>query len=167
MTDDVCGYEDTTTGHPCKRPAGWGRDTDTGNCKDHAESTPDDPAHRPTKLTKQREENIAQMIERGHSIRAAARANGVHHHTILNWLSRGEEQDEGIFADFFDRITRAQGEGERAYVDAIMEIAKETDDPYMLMSMLKQRYPDSWGETDIGGDNEVTISLEREVVDPN
>jgi hypothetical protein len=32
--EDICGYE-TDDGTLCQRDAGWGRDTDSGRCKDH------------------------------------------------------------------------------------------------------------------------------------
>jgi hypothetical protein len=35
--DDVCGYYDDSMTAPCQRDAGWGRDTDSGRCKTHAE----------------------------------------------------------------------------------------------------------------------------------
>jgi transposase-like protein len=88
------------------------------------------------------------MIEDGHSIGAAARSNGVTVQTFFNWMERGQQQDTGDYADFFDRITRARGAGEKRYVDVIAEIAKETNDTATLMSLLKSRYPNSWGDVD-------------------
>lgn len=35
---DVCGYQDETMDGPCQRDAGWGRDADSGRCKDHYEA---------------------------------------------------------------------------------------------------------------------------------
>lgn len=147
MTDDeICGVS-TINDTPCENPAG-----DNGFCWIPSHNPGDDNENpgRPTKLTKEREENIASMIEEGHSLTAAARSNGIHKETLLNWMQRGEEQDEGIYADFFDRLTRARGEGESRYVAALIEIAKQNDDTATLMSMLKQRYPESWGEVDRG-----------------
>lgn len=163
MTDDICGYEDTSTGDPCKRTAGWGRDVDEGYCKDHAEGESGPPAHRPTKLTKKREENIAQMIEDGHSMSAAARSNGITVQTFFNWMDRGADEEETICADFFERITRARGHGEKKYVDALVEIARENDDTATLMTMLKSRYPDEWGDANRGEQTAgVNVHLEAE-----
>lgn len=90
------------------------------------------------------------MIEEGHSISAAARSNGITVQTFFNWMERGADQEEGIFADFFDRITRARGVGESKYVDAILEIAKDNDDTATLMTLLKSRYPDAWSDAQRG-----------------
>lgn len=40
-TDDICGYQDETMDSPCGRDAGWGRDADTGRCKDHHDAEED------------------------------------------------------------------------------------------------------------------------------
>jgi len=48
------------------------------------------------------------------------------------------------------RVVR--GEGERQYLELIREMAKEDGDHRFLASLMKQRYPDSWGETDTGVD---------------
>lgn len=151
MTDENCGYEDTTSGEPCKRTAGWGRDVDEGYCKDHADDDDGgDSAHRPTKLSHARQESIATMIEQGHSINASCRSNGIHRESFYNWMRKGEEQEEGEYADFFDRLTRALGEGERMYENLLLEIARENEDAATVMSMLKQRYPESWGDVNRG-----------------
>lgn len=143
---DRCGY-DTATGDPCQLPASRPDD----RCHHHTDVDDEqDSGGRPTKLTLQRQESIAEMLEDGHSIGAAARTNGITVQSFFNWMSRGEQQDEGIFADFFERITRARGIGERRYVDAITEIAKETEDTATLMSMLKSRFPDAWADVETG-----------------
>jgi transposase-like protein len=90
------------------------------------------------------------MIEDGHSIGAAARSNGITVQTFFNWMERGQEADSGPFMEFFDRITRARGVGEKQYVEAIVEIARETEDTATLMSLLKSRYPDAWADVDRG-----------------
>lgn len=144
---------------PCGRPAGWGRDTDTGECRDHV------TMGRPPKLTYDNQEQIAAVIEQGGSIREAARKVGIHRETIGRWAEKGREQDEGIYADFYDRLTRAKGQGEATYRQALLQIAIETDDTATLMAMLKQRYPDSWGEVERGkqAGERTIINLPEEV----
>jgi hypothetical protein len=45
MASDNCGKTAKSTGEPCQRPAGWGRDTDTGPCKFHAGTNADGSSH--------------------------------------------------------------------------------------------------------------------------
>jgi hypothetical protein len=148
MSDDLCGGE-CADGSKCQRSAGWGTESDLGPCVDHDDSTKDSTG-RDTKLTEQRQEDIARMLEEGHSIGAAARSNGITVQTFFNWMERGKETSDAPFAEFFDRITRARGTGEARYVDAIVEIAKENGDTATLMSLLKSRYPDAWADVERG-----------------
>lgn len=165
MSDENCGSTDTSTGKPCQRDAGWGTDRDYGYCTTHTDDDDGPPAHRPTKLTRERQESIAQMLEKGHSVKAACRCNGIHHSTFYDWLEKGDEQEEGLFADFSDRVTRARGAGERKLVDELLEMAREQNDTRAILSILKNRYPDSWGDGDIeeqGGTVEVFLTAERD-----
>ena len=154
---ETCGDYGGTNDHdePCGRPSAWGRDADTGPCRDHV------TMGRPTKLTYENQEAIASVIEQGGSISEAARKVGIHRETIGTWMEKGREQDQGIFSDFFDRLTRARGQGEATYRQALLQIAIETDDTATLMAMLKQRYPDSWAEVDRGQQAAPTDNLAR------
>jgi transposase-like protein len=147
MTDDTdeCGHI-KNDGDPCTYTAKY----EDGKCGHHTDVEGPEDAGRPTKLTKERQENIAHAIEQGASISEAARKNGIHRETFINWMNRGEDQDEGVFAEFFDRLTRARGQGEATYRTALMQIAIENNDTATLMTMLKQRYPDEWGDVDRG-----------------
>ena len=142
---DICGVE-TTKGEPCQNPA--------ESCPWH-DSDNDVDTGRPTKLTKQREEGIASMIEEGHSQASAARAHGVDPTTLTRWINKGKEQGEGIFADFYKRIARARAYSEQQYVKELRHMADEVNDTNTLRWMLQQRFPESWGESDaLGGESE-------------
>jgi len=143
---DVCGHP-TAEDEPCQLPAAY----DDGKCHHHTQ-IPEGPEDvgRPTKLTKDRQERIAQAIEQGASWNEATRKNGVHPETARTWLKKGDDQEEGVYAEFHGRLTRAKGEGEASYRTALMQIAIENDDTATLMTMLKQRYPDEWGDVDRG-----------------
>ena len=167
MTDDICGSTDTATGDPCKRPAGWGTDHDEGHCRTHWVDDDDEADQesrgpgRPTKLTKQRQENIAQMLESGQSVQAACRCNEIGVSTFYEWLDRGDDQEEGIFAEFSERVARARGAGEAKLVDELIETCREKGDTRTMLSIIRSRYPESWGdaeETDDGGSVNIHLS---------
>jgi len=154
MTNEKCGAE-TTKGTPCQN--------DAESCPWHNTDSPPDNG-RDSKLTKEREEQIAQAIERGKSINSAARMTGISAQTVYNWLDRGEDESNTVYADFFERITRAKGYGEDRYFNVIWELAKEEGDHRFLASLMKQRYPDSWDETETGVDaNQVEIEVSERV----
>jgi len=157
---DTCGYI-KDNGEPCQLPAS----RPDGRCHHHTEID-DQRANggRDSKLTKEREEQIAQAIEQGKSINSASRMVGVTPQTVYNWLDRGEQQEEGLYADFFERITRAKGVGEDKYFSTIWELAKEQGDHRFLASLMKQRYPDAWDDTETGVDA-ADITVTSDVVE--
>lgn len=141
MTDETCGSTNTTSGQPCQNPK--------DSCPWHNVENPPKNG-RDSKLTKQREEQIASALESGKSMTSAARMAGVSRNTVYSWLERGEDQDEGVYADFHDRIRRARGHGEDFYFSLALEMAKEDGDHRFIASLMKQRYPDSWAEGEDG-----------------
>lgn len=145
MSDtDICGYP-TSDDEPCQNPAG-----DDGRCwiPAHNGSAEENPQGRDPQLTREKQENIASMLEDSHSIAAVCRCNGIGRSTFYDWLQKGDAQDEGIYAEFSDRVARARGAGEQQLVDDILEMAHEKGDTRTLLSVLKSRYPDSWGDAE-------------------
>ena len=153
---DVCGSTDTTSGEPCQFSPG-------DSCPWHNDDkeTPDNG--RPTKLSYDRQEKIATAIEAGKSLNSAARMAGVDPSTVYGWIDRGEaakeDGKENEFVDFYERLTRAKGYGEDFYFGLALELAKENEDHRFIASLMKQRYPDSWGDTETGVDAD-TVKLE-------
>jgi len=145
MSDDTCGAP-TNDGGECSHPP----TEPDGFCWMHTDTTDEKRPGRDPKLTKERQEQIAADIENGSSITAACRKAGISKPTFYNWMDAGEEQAEGIFAEFFDRIVRARGEGEDYYRRVAFDMAREEGDTATLMAMLKQRYPESWGDVNRG-----------------
>lgn len=143
MTDDICGA-DCVDGSACQHPA--------GSCPVPSHSDPDaeNPHGRDPKLTRERQEQLAADIEGGASITASCRRAGISKVTFYNWMEIGEEQEEGIYSDFFNRLVRARGEGEEHYRRVAFDMAREEGDTATVMAMLKQRYPESWGDVDRG-----------------
>lgn len=163
MSDDKCGYEGTTTGKPCQHPA--------GSCPvpSHREAAPDggNPQGRKTALNADLIERITTPIAEGKSVTSAVRMAGIPKSTFYNWLDRGESEEDTVYADLWDRYTRARGLGEDYVYSTVWEIAEREGDLATLMSILKQRYPESWGDVDRGeqaGDKTV-IKLPEEVTD--
>lgn len=139
-----------------------------GKCGFHTDCKDDDAPGpgRPTKLSHQVQEAIAADIEQGRSMRSAARKQDLTPQTIMNWMQRGEadkeEGKENEYTQFFDRITRAKGYGEEWYMQTIIELAEENEDHRFLMSLMKQRYPDSWGETETGVESTQVVIHDNE-----
>ena len=151
MTDGVCGHP-TADGSPCQNPTTDDGDADRCWIDGHNEASVEagQPGRDREPPTRETQERIAAVIESGGSLREAARKSGVHREQIGRWMEYGDEEDAGPFADFRDRLVRARGEGESQYRQTLMAIAEENGDTATLMAMLKQRYPESWGDVDRG-----------------
>lgn len=154
MTDgdgELCGAE-TTNGGTCQNKA--------GSCPWHNVENPPDNG-RPTKLSYERQEKIATALEKGKSLNSAARMAKVDPATVYNWIDRGESElkagEDNEFTDFYERITHAKGHGEDFYFSLALQLARENEDHRFIASLMKQRYPDSWGDTETGVDAEKTV----------
>jgi len=163
MSDDICGHT-KNDGEKCTFSPSY----DDGKCGHHTEC--DKPIEqetrregRPSKLSYERQESIATDIEAGRSMTSAARKSGVTPQTVINWMDKGkaakEDDKENEYTEFLERITRAKGEGEEYYFRTIVEMAKEEGDHRFLASLMKQRYPEAWDETDTGVEAD-TVKLE-------
>ncbi|WP_137288639.1 helix-hairpin-helix domain-containing protein [Natronorubrum halophilum] len=113
---------------------------------------------RDPKLTHEVQTSIANMLQQGQSVAAACRCNGIGQTTFYEWLEKADDQEEGIYADFADEVASARGMGEAQLVDDLLEMARENGDARTILSVLKNRYSESWGEDD--GDDTDTGSVE-------
>lgn len=154
MTDDeeLCGAP-TTKGGECQNTA--------KSCPWHSDDEEPPDTGRPSKLSYERQEQIAEAIEQGRSLNSASRMAGITPNTVYNWLDRGEAEvkagNDNEYTEFFRRVTRAKGHGEEYYFGLALELARENEDHRFIASLMKQRYPDSWGDTDTGVDAEKTV----------
>jgi len=165
MSDNTCGYP-LDGGGECQNPA-----TEGDSCWIEAHgghATPGRNREPPSKAT---QEKIASAIEEGASIQEACRRAGVHREQFYRWMQYGQDEEAGPFQEFRDRLVRARGEGESQYREALLELARENGDTATLMAMLKQRYPESWGDVDRGEQTGgVTVNVgepEEYEVDPD
>jgi transposase-like protein len=161
--DDICGVETASTDGICQNPSG-----ENGFCwipSHNPDNDNDNPQGRPRESapSKSEQEQIASVIEAGGSIREACRRAGVHREQVNRWMEYGADDPESVYGEFRDRLVRARGEGEAKYRKALLTIAEENDDTATLMAMLKQRYPDSWGDVDRGEQSgSVVVNVDAE-----
>jgi hypothetical protein len=160
MSSDTCNAT-TADGTPCENSAC----RSDGRCWIHTQTDESADIGRDTKLSLERQEQIATAIEQGKSLTSAARMAGVNRSSVYEWLDRGEADIESgkdnVFTDFYHRVTRARGHGEDFYFELALELARENGDHQFIASLMKQRYPDSWGETETGvssPDIEISVS---------
>lgn len=98
MTDDICGYDDTTTGEPCRHAP-----TEGERCWQHVD--PNDPVPnggRPAFIDDQQaKDDFLEGVENGLNLNHAAQLSRFSYRTVRRALDQGEEHDEnGIESDY-------------------------------------------------------------------
>lgn len=109
MSDDICG-EPRADGEPCQRPAGWGRDADSGPCVDHA--TEKRVLRQFDDATR---EQLLGAAETGAFKQHCAQYAGITEQTLRNWLNWGRDDldndEDTELAEFYLDWQRARGRG--------------------------------------------------------
>lgn len=117
-------------------------------------------AGRPTKLTKELIEEIAQYLRAGNYIETTAALVGIHRDSIYEWLKRGNAEidrvsksnrsrirkKEEIFVEFTDTVKKAQAQSEAMLVGLIGQAAQKNWTAAAWR--LERKYPDKWGRTE-------------------
>jgi transposase len=117
-------------------------------------------AGRPTKLTKELIEEIAQYLRAGNYIETTAALVGIHRDSIYEWLKRGNAEiervsksnrarirkREEIFVEFTDTVKKAQAQAEAMLVGLIGQAAQKNWTAAAWR--LERKYPDKWGRTE-------------------
>ena len=64
---------------------------------------------RPTKLNSETQARFLQGLKLGLTYELAASFAGVDRTSIYNWMRRGQQEEEGIYFDFFHAVKAAEG----------------------------------------------------------
>lgn len=83
------------------------------------------PAHRPSKLTPERQETICEELRSSANLTRAAAKAGIAKRTLTEWRTKGAEESEGIYADLLDATDKAIAEWEQVRVERIESAGKD------------------------------------------
>lgn len=115
MTDNTCGFEDTTSGDPCQHPAG-----DNGRCHIPTHNVEGDGgedvennAGRPSILDDVKPD-ILEAARVGASKAGCARAAGIDKTTLYDWL---DEESPRYDEEFEREFRQARWQGERRMLE--------------------------------------------------
>lgn len=120
---------------------------------------------RPTKLTPAVQARICEAIEDGNYYQPSCARAGIHFTSFLNWMQRGQEEQEGIYFDFFNAVTRAEAEAEAKMVSQWKEQIPE--DWRAARDFLARRHPERWApksylDAQVGGEiTQISVDEER------
>lgn len=113
---------------------------------------------RPTSLTPEVADRIVQAVRAGSYVSHAAEYAGVHRDTVYGWLERGRREhariakdpkgrpdaDEAAFAEFSDRVMRAEAE---ALIEAVAAWKTASrSDWRAAKEWLARRHNEEWGD---------------------
>ena len=101
---------------------------------------------RPTKLDDIRAKRLINAIAEGASLAGAARSAGIAESTLFDWLARGRD-GEAPFAEFSERLTKAEGETEVRVTSALMR-AIDNGHVGAMSFWLERRLPVQWSKRD-------------------
>jgi hypothetical protein len=113
---------------------------------------------RPTDLTPELADRVAQLIRAGNVPETAAIAAGVSGRTFYRWMARGEQAEDALqrgrrlkrseepFWLFWQQVKRAERENEAILVGYVMKSAPTT--PTAAIALLERRFRDRWSRTE-------------------
>lgn len=108
---------------------------------------------RPSKISREIIEKIAESVLHGSSYEAAAAAAGIHYDTLNEWMKKGREQKSGIYREFSEALETANGQCTVNMVRIIQSAAAKGDWKAAL-EWLKRRRRGEWGDSVALTDNE-------------
>ena len=101
---------------------------------------------RPSKLTPERQQKLAEAIAAGNYYETACTYAGIDYTTFRLWMQKGEAQEATKYSEFFEAITRAEAEAENTAVQIWQKAM--ADDWRAAQMFLERRHPDRWGKQD-------------------
>ena len=109
-TDEICGYEGTTTGEPCRHPA------DSCPVPSHSDEDAENPQGRPNAITEEKRESLYNAVGMGMEVWRQAALIGVSERTLQRTACCLETLREPRFTtdkpcDFCRGYARAHTEG--------------------------------------------------------
>lgn len=99
-----------------------------------------------SKFTERTIERLENAIRLGSNYEMACKFAGITYQTFRNWTLRGEQEDEdGAYHQFVDRIQRAEGEALIGWLLSIEEAAREGTWQAAAWKA-ERRYPEQFGK---------------------
>lgn len=100
---------------------------------------------RPSKLSPDRIERLAEALRIGHTRATAAALAGVGESTLYAWLNAANQPDAAPeFLDFLEAVKKAEVEAENSLVSLIRNSAEKSWQAGAWL--LERRYPDRWAK---------------------
>ena len=109
-----------------------------------------------TKLTDEVHSTIVSAIEEGNYAKVAAESAGIDESTFYRWMREGETAQSGKMRQFYQSVTRAQGESETTLLSRVSKASKE--DWRAATWLLERRFSSRWANT-----QKIEVAVEKEM----
>ena len=162
--DDICGSTDTDSGDPCKRPAGWGMDADSGPCTDHSDSGTG--TGRRTELEKDPSitELVAAELQSGATVPEACAEARISTSAYHEWRRRGQRDDpKDVFVEFLEQTGRARKVDSHEKRRQLWQKAMDEGDLRTAYKLYHDQHGDTFDEE--GGDGDAADGIPLVVPD--
>ncbi len=103
-------------------------------------------AGRETLLTPEVHDHVVKAVRAGNYLCVAAQSVGVHPATLLTWMRKGKQEEDGIYRDFRSAVKKAQAESELRALKVIEQQAKKNWTAAAWW--LERTRPDRWALRD-------------------
>jgi AraC-like DNA-binding protein len=99
---------------------------------------------RPTKLTKQLQQQIGENVALGLTYALAAAPAGITYQTFNDWLKKGKNSTSGEYFEFTQYIQKCNADTAKKLLERLNEAAK-AGNCTVCMWILSRRFPDEFG----------------------
>jgi hypothetical protein len=119
----------------------------------------------PSLLTKDREEKLVDLLQRGHWVSPACAAVGISRTTFYEWRALGIQDPKSKYGKFLEKVNDAVAFAEAR---AIHVISTEADsNAEMMLKFMRIRHRKRWGENrlELTGKDGAPIQVESKIPD--
>lgn len=114
-------------------------------------------------------DKLVERIREGNYLYVSANSVGIPSPTLTYWLRRGQEEEDGPYHDFYEKVQRANADIEVEMVSRLKQAAE--DNWKANIEFLQRRFGDRWSRNDrarIAVEEDATPADVRELLsDPN
>jgi hypothetical protein len=99
---------------------------------------------RPSKMTKELQQQIGENVALGLTYALAAAASGITYQTLNDWMQKGKNAKSGEHYEFYKHIQKCNADAALKCLQRLKDAA-EAGNSQMCMWILERRFPNDYG----------------------
>ena len=117
---------------------------------------------RPTKLTKELQQQIGESVALGMTYSLAAASAGITYQTFNDWMQKGKNAKSGEYFEFYRHIQKCNAEAALKCLRRLKEAA-DAGNCTVCMWILERRFPEDFGRRVYRKTNIISENLNQNV----